>query len=134
MAYVLIHIGFLSLINRQRQIEPSHYRVGGSLCSKNYFFQTKALPVLSSQLDTEIPRYPPFLKELPAASPEDLQSTQDELIAKLRQILGFNQLEFQRLIQPCIDHLAAYVHLLPASEHHHSGPCGLLRHSLEVAF
>ena len=51
---------------------------------KNLFSQTKALPELSSQLDTEIPRYPPFLKGLPAASPEGLQSTQDELIAKLR--------------------------------------------------
>lgn len=51
---------------------------------KNLFFQAKALPELSSQLDIEIPRYPPFLKGLPAASPEDLQSTQDELIAKLR--------------------------------------------------
>ncbi|HFQ5158093.1 TPA: MobH family relaxase [Vibrio vulnificus] len=102
---------------------------------KNLFFQTKALPELSSQLDTDIPRYPPFLKGLPAASPEDLQSTQDELIAKLRQVLGFNMRDFQRLIQPCIDHLAAYVHLLPASEHHHhSGAGGLLRHSLEVAF
>ncbi|KLI68433.1 phosphohydrolase [Vibrio vulnificus CladeA-yb158] len=102
---------------------------------KNLFFQTQALPELSSQLDTDIPRYPPFLKGLPAASPEDLQSTQDELIAKLRQVLGFNLRDFQRLIQPCIDHLAAYVHLLPASEHHHhSGAGGLLRHSLEVAF
>jgi conjugal transfer pilus assembly protein TraI len=102
---------------------------------KNLFFQTKALPELSSQLDTDIPRYPPFLKGLPAASPEDLQSTQDELIAKLRQVLGFNQRDFQRLIQPCIDHLASYVHLLPASEHHHHrGAGGLLRHSLEVAF
>ncbi|HFQ5431423.1 TPA: MobH family relaxase [Vibrio vulnificus] len=102
---------------------------------KTLFFQTKALPELSSQLDAEIPRYPPFLKGLPAASPEDLQSSQDELIAKLRQVLGFNMRDFQRLIQPCIDHLAAYVHLLPASEHHHhSGAGGLLRHSLEVAF
>ena len=41
---------------------------------KNLFFQAKALPELSSQLDAEIPRYPPFLKGLPAASPEDLQS------------------------------------------------------------
>ncbi|MFV8420391.1 MobH family relaxase [Vibrio parahaemolyticus] len=85
--------------------------------------------------ESDIPRYPPFLKGLPAASPEDLQSTQDELIAKLRQVLGFNHRDFQRLIQPCIDHLAAYAHLLPASEHHHhSGAGGLLRHSLEVAF
>ena len=41
---------------------------------KKLFFQTKALPELSSQLDADIPRYPPFLKGLPAASPEDLQS------------------------------------------------------------
>jgi conjugal transfer pilus assembly protein TraI len=101
---------------------------------KNLFSQAKALPELSSQLDTGIPRDPPFLKGRPAASPEDLQSTQDEVIAKLRQVIGFNQRGFQRLIQPCIDHLAAYVHLLSASEHHHhSGAGGLLRHSLEVA-
>lgn len=86
-----------------------------------------------SQLD--IPRYPPFLKGLPAASPEQLQSTQGELIAKLRQVLGFNRCQFDKLIQPSIELLAAYVHLLPASEyHHHSGAGGLLRHSLEVAF
>lgn len=85
--------------------------------------------------ESEIPRYPPFLKGLPAASPEDLQSTQDELISKLRQVLGFNQRDFQKLNQPCIDYLASYVHLLQASEHHHhSGAGGLLRHSLEVAF
>ncbi|ENM5747840.1 TraI domain-containing protein [Vibrio mimicus] len=102
---------------------------------KNLFFKTKALPELPSQLDADTPRYPPFLKGLPAVSPEDLQSTQDELIAKLRQVLGFNQRGFQRLIQPCIDLLAAYVHLLPASEHHHHrGAGGLFRHSLEVAF
>ena len=35
---------------------------------KNLFFQAKALPELSSQLDAGIPRYPPFLKGLPAAS------------------------------------------------------------------
>jgi len=48
---------------------------------KNLFFQAKALPELSSQLDADIPRYPPFLKGLPAASPEDLQSTQDVRIS-----------------------------------------------------
>lgn len=83
---------------------------------KNLFFQAKALPELSSQLDADIPRYPPFLKGLPAASPEDLQSTQDELIAKLRQVLGFNQRDFQRLIQPCIDHLAAYANKCPEAQ------------------
>lgn len=34
---------------------------------KNLFFQTKAIPEQSSQLDAEIPRYPPFLKGLLAA-------------------------------------------------------------------
>lgn len=68
---------------------------------KSLFFRNKVLPDPSSQLDTKIPRYPPFLKGLPAASPEDLQTTQDELITKLRQVLGFNQCDFERLIQPC---------------------------------
>ena len=39
---------------------------------KNLFFQTKALPELSSQLDIDIPRYAPFLEGLPTASPKDL--------------------------------------------------------------
>jgi len=33
---------------------------------KKLFFQAKAIPELSSQLDADIPRYPPFLKGLPA--------------------------------------------------------------------
>lgn len=66
---------------------------------KKLFFQAKALPELSSQLDADIPRYPPFLKGLPAASPEDLQSTQEELIAKLRQVEDRIQAFFDVLYQ-----------------------------------
>lgn len=82
-----------------------------------------------------IPRYPPFLKGLPSVSPQQLLSTQEDLIGLLKQAIGFNQRTYSELIQPIIGRLTAYVHLLPASErHHHCGAGGLLRHSLEVAF
>ncbi len=101
----------------------------------NLFSKPTPQPDFPAKPVADIPRYPPFLKGLPAALPSELQSTQVELITKLRQVLGFDQEEFDALIQPCLDHLSAYVHLLPASEHHHhSGAGGLFRHSLEVAF
>ena len=37
----------------------------------------------ASSDDTEIPRYPPFLKGLPVAAPERIVATQRELIVRL---------------------------------------------------
>ncbi|WP_439652942.1 hypothetical protein [Providencia manganoxydans] len=49
---------------------------------KNLFL-TKALSEVSSQLGTEIRLYSPFLNRVSIESSKDLQSTQDEQIAKL---------------------------------------------------
>jgi conjugal transfer pilus assembly protein TraI len=85
--------------------------------------------------DSEIPRYPPFLKGLPVAAPERIVATQSELIARLQDGLAFTDTRFAALVRPVIKRYAAFVHLLPASEaHHHSGAGGLFHHGLEVAF
>jgi conjugal transfer pilus assembly protein TraI len=85
--------------------------------------------------DTEIPRYPPFLKGLPVALPERILATQRELIARLQDGLAFTDTRFAALVRPVIERYAAFVHLLPASEaHHHRSAGGLFRHGLEVAF
>jgi conjugal transfer pilus assembly protein TraI len=69
--------------------------------------------------DTEIPRYPPFLKGLPVAAPERIVTTQQELIVRLQDGLAFTDERFTALVRPVIERYAAFVHLLPASEAHH---------------
>lgn len=81
----------------------------------------------------EIPRYPPFMKGLPAVHPQKIMETQYELIARIRETAIVEQADFNRLFIPVIERFAAYAHLLPASQsHHHRGAGGLFRHSLEV--
>lgn len=81
----------------------------------------------------EVPRYPPFVKGLPMIDPDVIVETQQELVHKIRHILALEPEEFEELIYPFIRNIAAFVHLLPASEaHHHRGAGGLFRHSLEV--
>jgi conjugal transfer pilus assembly protein TraI len=85
--------------------------------------------------DSEIPRYPPFLRGLPVAPPERVVATQRELIARLQDGLAFTDARFHSLVVLVVRRYAAFVHLLPASEaHHHRGAGGLFRHGLEVAF
>jgi conjugal transfer pilus assembly protein TraI len=81
----------------------------------------------------EIPRYPPFMKGVPAASVRQILDTQKELIDKIFNAAATNKEEFSSLYMSTIERFAGYVHLLPASQsHHHRGAGGLLRHSLEV--
>lgn len=83
----------------------------------------------------EIPRYPPFARGLPAIRPEEILSTQGELIEKIRRTLGLPVTDFNDKVYPVLYRYAAFVHLLPASkEHHHRGAGGLFRHGLEVAY
>lgn len=80
----------------------------------------------------DIPRYPPFLEGLPCVSPEKLLSTQEELIKKIRSIMGLTKEEFV-VFEAMLIRYASFVHLLPASQdHHHRGAGGLFRHGLEV--
>jgi hypothetical protein len=88
-------------------------------------------PVSSGE---EIPRYPPFMKGLPAASVERVLATQNELIQSIEQALALPDALYQAIALPVITRYAAFSHLLPASEsHHHRGAGGLFRHGLEVA-
>lgn len=82
----------------------------------------------------EIPRYPPFMKGLPAAPVERVLDTQSELIQSIEQVLALPDALYQTIALPVITRYAAFSHLLPASEsHHHRGAGGLFRHGLEVA-
>jgi conjugal transfer pilus assembly protein TraI len=88
-----------------------------------------------SPQDSDIPRYPPFVKGLPVAAPVRIVATQRELITRLQDGLAFTDARFAILVRPVVERYAAFVHLLPASEaHHHRGAGGLFRHGLEVAF
>ncbi|MBK1717293.1 relaxase [Thiocystis violacea] len=95
----------------------------------------RSITRLSVDIAPEIPRYPPFLKGLPVASSIQILETQRDLIATLQDALALTDADYQTLIVPLLEHYAAFVHLLPASEtHHHRGAGGLFRHGLETAF
>jgi len=84
--------------------------------------------------DEEIPRYPPFMKGLPAAPVDRILSSQTELINAIEHALSLPDDLYQTIAAPVIERYAAFSHLLPASEsHHHRGAGGLFRHGLEVA-
>lgn len=99
------------------------------------FVVSKPAPELSpASQEEEIPRYPPFMKGLPAAPVARILGTQTELIQSIEQALACPESLFQSIVLPVIARYAAFSHLLPASEsHHHRGAGGLFRHGLEVA-
>lgn len=83
--------------------------------------------------DDEIPRYPPFMKGLPAVPPQKLLETQRELLERIANTAIITPQMFERFYVPAIERFASFAHLLPASQsHHHRGAGGLLRHSIEV--
>jgi len=99
--------------------------------------QHKSPPVAREHImqwrDDEIPRYPPFMKGLPAVSPEKLLETQAELIERIANTAIALPAQFERYYLYAIERFARFAHLLPASQsHHHRGAGGLLRHSIEV--
>lgn len=79
-----------------------------------------------------IPRYPPFMEGLPVYAPAELLATQHELTGGIHNLIANAEL-LETHYNPAMLRLAAFVHLLPASQaHHHRGAGGMLRHSLEV--
>ncbi|MHB0926999.1 MAG: MobH family relaxase [Gallionellaceae bacterium] len=79
-----------------------------------------------------IPRYPPFMEGLPVYAPAELLATQHELTGGIHNLIANAELLVTHY-NPAMLRLAAFVHLLPASQaHHHRGAGGMLRHSLEV--
>jgi conjugal transfer pilus assembly protein TraI len=100
------------------------------------FGHRPALSIVQTPLpEEEIPRYPPFMKGLPAAPVERILESQVELIKAIEHALSLPDDLYQTIAAPVIARYAAFSHLLPASEsHHHRGAGGLFRHGLEVAY
>jgi conjugal transfer pilus assembly protein TraI len=91
-------------------------------------------PTELAREDDEIPRYPPFMKGLPATHPDKLIETQGELIGQIREAGLASPEIFEQFYRQSLCRFASYAHLLPASQtHHHRGAGGLLRHAAEVA-
>lgn len=99
--------------------------------------QKPRMPLSMSQQatweETEIPRYPPFMKGLPAVPPDQLIETQAELVDRITSTAIASPEIFERHYMAAMRRFAAFAHLLPASQsHHHRGAGGLLRHAVEV--
>ncbi|WP_349618321.1 MobH family relaxase [Azotobacter salinestris] len=81
-------------------------------------------------------RYPPYQEGYPGKVQGEwlMRHYQHKLINRIAGSIGLPKDEYQRYVEPILINVAELAHLLPASEnHHHAGPGGLLRHSLEVA-
>ena len=97
-----------------------------------YFVENIYLPDFEADPGT---RYPPFPEGCEIIEPRRLLAGHRTQIARLKQSLGLSEHEFRAIIDPVLVRYAEFVHLLPASQHHHhKGRGGLLRHGLEVAF
>lgn len=84
-------------------------------------------------------RYSPCVDALPPsghfpiAPSEALLDLHKNTLDTIRSLIGVPESHRNRLYRPIFEALAGFVQQLPASEvHHHAGPGGLLRHSLEV--
>lgn len=81
-------------------------------------------------------RYPPYQEGYPGGVPGQwfMRNYQHELYDRIIHSVGMPANELKLYVEPILVNFAELAHMLPASEnHHHSGPGGLLRHSLEVA-
>ncbi|GAB3392074.1 MobH family relaxase [Azotobacter armeniacus] len=81
-------------------------------------------------------RYPPYQEGYPGKVTGEwlMRHYQRKLVDRIAGSIGLPKDEYQRYVEPILINFAELAHLLPASEnHHHAGPGGLLRHSLEVA-
>ncbi len=115
------------------RIKPLWHRLWGRWLKKSQPAKNQILP--KAPIQPEIPRYPPFAQGLPTTPIDAILSSQGVLIERLRSTLGLTSDEFNRWVLPVLSRYAAFVHLLPASaHHHHRGAGGLWHHSLEVAF
>lgn len=84
--------------------------------------------------DDDVPKYPPFVRGIPAASVPRILEDQKDLLTRIRIASPASDTLWGEFYIPLIENYASYVHLLPASErHHHRLAGGLLRHGLESA-
>ena len=79
-------------------------------------------------------KWPPFPRAISVLTPKHLIDAQADLVRQLCAAIPFSDEEVECYLMPVIWNLACFVHLLPASaHHHHRGLGGLFGHSLEVA-
>jgi len=71
-------------------------------------------PTAQSLPDDEIPRYPPFVKGLPASHPDRLIETQQELIGQIRESGLASKDVYEEFYLGPLRRFASYAHLLPA--------------------
>lgn len=92
------------------------------------------LPQMEDQQLKEI-RSPRAASGFPVVDVDQIVASQKVLLGKIKDQGAFTNEEWEELVLPVVWNLAAYVHLLPASqEHHHDDAGGLFRHSLEVGY
>lgn len=66
-----------------------------------------------------IPRYSPFMEGLPVYFPAELLTTQDKLTGRIQHLIAELDLSATRY-NTAVLRLAAFAHLLPVSQAHHS--------------
>jgi hypothetical protein len=104
-------------------------RVGDKVEDEPAAMSPQKSPLLR-QDEEEIPRYPPFMKGLPATPPQKLIETQRDLIGQIREAGLASPDIFEQVYLASLRRFSSYAHLLPASQtHHHRGAGGLLRHA-----
>jgi hypothetical protein len=87
----------------------------------------------SRLVDESTPKYPPYLKGIPAKTIQDIIDSQKDLLYKIKYLT--EESEWNDYYSKVIFNFIKYAHLLPASEsNHHRGIGGLTRHGLEVGY
>lgn len=94
-----------------------------------------SMPPPRQQTRPGTPLYPPIDQGIEACDAAAILASQEQLIRRIRLLSGTSDQEFVANYLSVIDRLAKNILLLPASEADtHSGPGGLFRLSLELAF
>lgn len=92
------------------------------------------LSVNTSNLQPSV-AYPPTDPGIPFKTTDDILLVHQELLDRIKLTYGSDQLTFEKDLLSVVRYYAEYVHLLPATpDNYFSGPGGLLRMGLEIAF
>jgi len=107
-------------------------RIKGDLPPQKSASTVDALSVISEDEPEDTPLYPPSDRGIPFEPVDRVLERQKDLITRIRRAAGVAPEAFVRYETP-IANLAAYVHLLPATDtEYFVGAGGLIRMSLEV--
>jgi len=99
---------------------------------KHHVRQEPSVNVPESQA---VVAYPPADPGIPFKTTDDILTAHQELLSRIKLTYGSDQLTFEKDLLSVVRRYAEYVHLLPATpDNYFSGPGGLLRMGLEIAF